>query len=216
MKTKLKNYFNKITNKDFLISISCLMLIQTILFFGLKPFQHNYHIIVASIDNKIPLLPHFVYIYNLFYPFIFLVFYHVYCRDNKNYYKGIAGGIVGYVIAHSIFFTYPTLMLRPEIPINLDWLTYNFLKLTYTMDTPALDSLPSIHCLFCFQAAYTAITSKNIIIQKKFIILMISLLISISTVLVKQHYFYDIIGALIVFIIANTIVELFNKKHKKG
>ena len=108
------------------------------------------------------------------------------------------------------------MMIRPDIPTNLDWLTYNFLKITYMVDTPALDSLPSIHCLFCFQTAYTFITSKNIILKKKIIILVMALLISISTVLVKEHYAYDILAALIVFIIANIITYLLSKKCKKG
>ena len=89
----------------------------------------------------------------------------------------------------------------PEIN-NIDVVTDFIIKATYFLDNPALNCFPSIHCLFCFQVILTTILSKNIKFKYKFLITIVSFLIIMSTVLVKQHYFLDILGALIICIIA--------------
>ena len=50
--------------------------------------------------------------------------------------------------------------------------------------------------------------AKKVDIKKKGLIIIISLLIILSTILVKQHYIVDIIGALLVCIVANLIVDI--------
>ena len=197
----VKEFFKNIMNKDFLISISCLMKLQALIYYFIKFCQSDYH---YFIDSKIPFIPLSVYIYDIFYPFVFLIFYYIFCKDKKTYYNGIIAGIIGYLICDIIFYMYPTIMVRNDISgVNMDFLTSLVVKITYLYDEPPLNCFPSIHCLFCFQVIVTTIFSKNIKVKNKIIISIISLLIIISTLLVKQHYFYDVIGALIICIISN-------------
>ena len=217
MKAKNKEFLKEITNKDFLISIACLMLMQAIIFTVIKYLQIDYHVMASKIDDAIPFIPQFVYIYNIFYPFVFIVLYYVFLSDKECYYRGIMAGTIGYLLCDIIFLLYPTIMIRPEVMYDkLDLITGFIVKITYLVDSPPLNCFPSIHCLFCFQAAYTTIVSKNISKIDKTVITFILFLIAISTVLVKQHYFYDILGALTVFIISNVITYLlFNSKKRK-
>ncbi len=216
MKKAIKGFFREIKSKDFLISISVLMLLQAIIFALIKYLQVNYHVILSPIDNKIPFIPHFIYIYNIFYPFVFITLYYVFLKDKKKYYRGIIAGTIGYLICDIIFLTYPTIMIRPEVMYDkLDVITGFIVKVTYFIDNPALNCFPSIHCLFCFQAAYTTLVANGISKKKKAIITFILLLISISTVLVKQHYFYDVLGAFVVFIISNITTCLLFKFIKR-
>ena len=67
MKKKLKDFFSDFLNKKFIISIIALMLLQAILYWSVKLFQIDYHYINATIDSKIPFIPQFVFIYDLFY-----------------------------------------------------------------------------------------------------------------------------------------------------
>ena len=209
---KMKKFLKKITNKDFLISIFCLMGLQAIIYALIKYLQFDYHSGLSTIDNIIPFVPHFIYIYNIFYPFVFIVLYYVFCNDKEKYYQGIMAGIIGYLLSDIIFLVYPTIMIRPDVVYNkLDYLTGLIIMITYSIDNPPLNCFPSIHCLFCFQVIYTTIISRNINKFKKIIITLISLLIIISTVLVRQHYFYDILGAFIVFILSNLLVYVIKK-----
>ena len=210
MKKKLKEFFGDFLNKKFLISIIALMLVQAMFYWGVKLLQVDYHYINASIDNKIPFIPYFVYIYNMFYPAVLLTMYYVYCKDRKNYYKGVIAGIIGYLICDIIFIVYPTIMNRPEVDYNsLDWFTGLVLKITYAADTPALNCCPSIHCLFCYQAMFSLCISKKIKWKIKIPVASFLFLIVLTTMLVKQHYFYDAVLAFIIFIITNIFVYKF-------
>lgn len=200
-------------NKKFIISISILLIGQAFFYWFLKFFQPNPHYLFFNIDQKIPFIPNFIYIYNTFYPFMFLTLLYLFKHDEKVYMKGIISGIIGFLICDIIFLIYPTIMLRPPIP-NTNFLTEFIIKVTFFFDTPALNCFPSIHCLFCFQIIYSFIFTKHIKLKKKIPIIIYSLLIIISTVLVKQHYVVDIISALSICIITNLLVDI-TKLHTK-
>ena len=105
-------------------------------------------------------------------------------------------------------------MLRPPIPNNIDFLTEFIVKITYFFDEPALNCFPSIHCLFCFQIIFSYLKTKSINTKHKILGITISLLIIISTILVKQHYILDIISAFLICTIANIIIDLTNLANK--
>ena len=207
----MKKYFKNIKDKNFIISIILLLGGQGLLFVLVKLFQSNYHVFNYYIDNKIPFIPQFIIIYNLFYPMIFISFYNIFNHDKDTYYKGIIAGILGYIIADIIFLLYPVEMIRPDITnLNIDVINNFILQLTYKIDNPPINCFPSIHCIFCFQAIYSIIRCKNY--SYKYIPIFILFLIIISTLLVKQHYVIDVLGALVVVIITNFIVYLIKRK----
>ena len=198
-------------SKEFLISMVYSLVIPAILYFLLKLFQSNYHVITSSIDKSIPFIPYFIYIYILFFPFIVIVFYMMFIKDKNKYYQSINASVVGLIITDIIFLVYPTIMNRPVVTNDICIITRTVLNITYFFDTPALNCFPSIHSLLCFQVAYMSITSNNIKSKYKIMTTIMSLLVIASTVLVKQHYFYDIVGAFIIFIISNIITINFKK-----
>lgn len=194
--------------KSFLVSISILMISQAFFYWFIKLFQPDPSYINFPLDNKIPFLPNFIYIYNLFYPFIFLAFYYLFTKDEKNYYKGIVAGIIGYLICDIIYLYYPTIMPRLPIPSTTNPITSLIVKITYFFDEPALNCFPSIHCLFCFQIIFSYLKTNLVELKKKLPIIIISTLIILSTILVKQHYVLDIISAFLVCITANLITDI--------
>ena len=210
-------YLNNITNKKFLTGIAILMLGQALGYYSIKLFINDYHIIESQIDNYIPFIPYMIYFYAMFYPYIFLTLYYTFLNDYDNYRKGIIIGTITYIITDIIFLAYPTIMIRPEVAYDkLDWLTATLINITYTYDNPPINCFPSIHCLFCFQVMLMTMMLKNVEIKKKFPIIIIGILISISTIFVKQHYFFDIIGALILSIVMNTLGYVYFKKKIKN
>jgi len=202
-------------DKRFWKSIIAFLGGQVLLYTIIKLFQDNYHTFNMGIDNRIPFIPYFIYIYNMFYPFLFICFLNLFNKDKITYDKGIIAVIMGYLIANIIFIIYPVEMIRPDISnINMDALTRFVVELTYKSDNPAINCLPSLHCLFCFQSIYSTIRCNNLGIIKKIIISIIALLIIISVLFVKQHYVIDMAVAFIIFIIINVIVELGYRKIK--
>ncbi len=209
----MKNYFKNIKNKEFVVSILCMLGIQALSYTGLKFLQADFKTINSIIDNKIPFVPQVIIIYNLFYPMIFLAFYNIFNHDKETYHKGIIAGIIGFIITDIIFIIYPTIIIRPDVTsMNIDPINKFIISMTYKLDSPAINCLPSIHCLFCFQAIFSSLMCKNYNNISKVLITIILFFIVITTLLVKQHYFFDVIASLIVSIISTLIAPLIYKK----
>lgn len=202
-------------NKMFIITILILLGGQSIMYYGLKFFQTNPNYINYYLDDEIPFIGYFIYIYNMFYPFTLIALYYLYRKDKDSYYKGIISGTIGYLICDVIFILYPTIMYRPIIP-KLSPITDFVINLTFLYDNPPLNCFPSIHCLFSFQVIYSFLSS-NLTKREKFIITIVFLLIIISTLLVKQHYIFDVISAFLICVITNLMEDLLGiyKKIKK-
>ena len=192
--------------RKFFISIAILMLGNMFLYWFIKLFQSNPIYINHYLDDKIPFWGWLVYVYNMFYPFCFIAFYLLYKKDEKAYFKGIISCFIGVIICVIVYLFIPTIMYRPVTP-DYDPLTNLVLKITFYFDNPPLNCFPSLHCVFCFQVIFSYIISKCKLGRKTWIIICSSLII-ISTLFVKQHYIYDIISALIVCIMANSIESI--------
>lgn len=202
---RIKSFIKK--EKKFIISLCILMIGQMIMYWFLKLFQTNPTYINFYLDQKIPFIGWFVYIYNIFYPFCIIAFYFLYKKDDKTYYKAIISGVIGFIICDIIFLASPTIMYRMPLP-NCDPITNFVLEITYYFDDPPLNCFPSIHCLFCFQVIFGYILSKHNL-KTKIIVISIASLIILSTLFVKQHYIYDVIAAFLVCVIANMIESIF-------
>lgn len=204
---KIKKFIRE--NKSFLIGILILMGIQAFIYWFIKLFQKNPIYLYAPIDDKIPFLGFFIYIYNMFYPFVLLSLYLLYKKDFKAFWKAVIAGTIGYIICDIIFLFMPTIMYRQIIP-NYDPITNLVIKITYYFDNPPMNCFPSIHCLFCFQVIYSYLFSKYHDYKKEVFIIFFLVLIIISTLFVKQHFVYDVIGSFLVCIATNLIVEIFD------
>ena len=107
-------------------------------------------------------------------------------------------------------------MYRPIIP-NISPITDFIIKITFMYDNPPLNCFPSIHCLFSFQVIYSFLSS-SVSKRDKLIVTFISLMIIISTLLVKQHYIFDVISAFLICVITNlfeNIIDIYPKIKKK-
>ncbi len=212
----MKKYFKNIKNKEFIISIMCMLGIQSLSYVCLKFLQADFKTIDCSIDNKIPFIPQVIILYNLFYPMVFLAFYSIFNHDKGTYYKGIIAGIIGFMIADIIFILYPTIIIRPDVTsMDIDPINKFIISMTYKIDSPAINCLPSIHCLFCFQAIISLLMCKKYNNISRVVMIIILSLIIVTTLLVKQHYFLDVIASLIVSILATLISSMIYKKVKR-
>ena len=205
MKKFIKEY------KNYLILIVSTMGSQALIYFTIKLFINDYNTLTSIINT--PLIKPFVYIYNIWYPFIIISSFIIY-KHNKSIFKYlITTMIIGAIFAQITYLIYPTILIRPTIEINTitDW----FLNFTYKADTPAINCLPSMHCIYCFIIIYYIGKCKNLDYKKKIIIIAISLLIIMSTLFTKQHIIEDIILSLTYIIIAIIITNINKEKISK-
>ena len=192
----------------FLPLIICLGL-NAFTYFGTRLFTTGlYHYDLSlPIDYMIPFTPFMMSVYVLAYV-VWIVGFIVIGRENKKVcYEVLFGEQIAKLMCLVIFVAFPTTLIRPEFDVNTlsEWMT----NLIYTLDSP--DNLfPSIHCLESWVCFRGAMRCKKVGKVYKVIMLILALLVFASTVMVKQHVFVDIIGAILVVEIGLALAKRLN------
>ncbi|MDO4507301.1 MAG: phosphatase PAP2 family protein [Spirochaetales bacterium] len=198
-------------NKFFLATTPVFLVVQAACYWTIKFFQTDYHTFDFWIDSAIPFVPAFVYVYNLFYPFTLVCFYLIYKADREKYIRTFISGIISVLVCYAVYLAYPTVMVRPDAA-SLGGITGRFLAFTYSMDDPAVNCCPSIHCLFAFLVMGAGFFSDKIKKSLKVVFFTGSLLIVLSTFFIKQHYVLDAVTALAAYLAAWFAVGRFRRK----
>ena len=181
---------------------------SALLYFLVKLIIPEYNLIGAPIDNLIPFVPVFIYLYMIWYPFEILSLFFIFKYNKDTYLKTIITLAVSLLIAQIIFLIYPTTINRPIIE-SYNNLTEFIVYLTYKSDTP-VNCFPSIHCIICFHLIYCTLSSSKLPKKYFYTIIIINILIIISTLLVKQHVLYDVIGSLLISSISYYLISKSN------
>ena len=202
--------FMKLKNKKILMLILFLFIYQTSLYLIAKITPIEINVVGNAIDNKIPFIPQFIFAYISWYVMLFLVPYIFYKTNPKGFNKYYITTFLCITIGLFIYFFYPTTMYRADIEFKS--ISEYLVNIIYKMDTPALNCLPSMHCVISFIFIYVSLTEKNLNIKYKVLLTIWSLLVIVSTLFVKQHVLVDVISAfilsLIVFVLVSNIKYL--------
>lgn len=203
-------------NKFYLKSIILIFGINALIYFLIKLFISDYHLISIPLDNKIPFIKEFIYIYMIWYPFLIISYYNVWKYNKEKYGKLVLVTVTSLLILYMFFILYPTKVERPEVNSFHDLTTF-VTYVTFLTDTP-VNCFPSGHCLLCFVLMFSAFRDKKLPIQFRFIVSVLGTLIIFSTLFVKQHVILDAVGSLILaiftyYIITNT--KYFKKIEQK-
>ena len=166
-----------------------------------------HHDLTGYLDKRIPLLPCMIVVYLGAY-ISWAVGFLLLCREkNEIRYEGFAALNIAEIVSMIIFIIFPTEMARPEI-IG-DGIFEKITMIIYNLDTP--DNLfPSLHCLYNW--FFFRISLKCDKVDKKYRIctFIIAILVFVSTVMVKQHLFMDIIGGIIVVEVGMLVANKFD------
>lgn len=194
-------------NKNFkpIYLIIFLIIFQCSMYFFTKLTNPDYHILTSNLDNKIPFIPYFIYFYVIWYLLLLLVPLLIYNKDKETFYKYFTSYSISIIICGIIFLIYPTILER--MPIEGNNLSTNLVRLIYKLDDPAVNCLPSMHCLFCYFFIFGTLFNNRIEKKYQYGILIISILIVLSTLFIKQHIIIDAISSLIIACLCWLIVK---------
>lgn len=203
----------KLKLKPLIISIS-LVLFQSILYALSKIISGSNAIVIGGcIDELIPFKIIAIIPYCIWYFLIFIIPYYYYKKDKELLSKYILSYVLITLIANIIFIICPTSVNRPVVTGN-DILS-NMTKIVFFVDNNPVNCFPSLHCAISFLWIIYSLNMKNTNKYFKIIISIISMLIIISTLFIKQHVFIDMIGGIcitiLVVIITNHLDFLINK-----
>jgi membrane-associated phospholipid phosphatase len=199
MKAKLKNAPYLL----FLLVIPVLGLIYQVL----NTHPGNAVILSTEIDSAIPFMPIFIVPYILWYGFIFGYLVYYCFKDKQVYLQTLTIIVVGELICFFIYFFFQTTVPRPDI--TGDGLLFDLVKLIYTNDEP-FNCFPSIHVLTTFAIMLGSMHINNKHLFRTIFIPLLGTLIIISTLFVKQHVIFDMIGSMfLVSFIYGIVFELY-------
>ena len=164
-------------------------------FSGLLISPDRYIFPDMAIDRHIPFIPEFVIIYYLSF-LQWLNYFLQACRgpeELRNRY--FSSDILAKVVCFAVFLIWPVAMRRPDLPQDGNiWI--KILSFTYGSDVPSR-AFPSLHCFYSWTAFRYSMEAETA--ERRWISCLqglFSLAVFASTVLVKQHYFIDIIGGI--------------------
>lgn len=162
--------------------------------------------LVTDLDRQIPFMKSFVIPYLSWYGFLLVGFLYLAYKDRSMYYKTLFQFIMGLLLCYGVYAIYQTTVPRPELT-GSDWLL-RMVQWVYRSDQP-FNCFPSTHVLTSYLMMKAYLRSTTISWSYKIAVTSMSLLIIVSTLLVKQHVLLDIVGAVLISEGVVYVVERF-------
>ena len=167
------------------------------------------------IDHEIPFIPWFVYPYFAWFIWVPGVLVYLLFHDELEFKKSRSMLIIGMTLFLLFSAFFPTkLFLRPYADPN-QGITYWLLAQLYSADT-ATNVFPSIHVYNSCATLYSIYMSSAPLFKDRYFRIfasILSLLICLSTMFIKQHSIVDVAGAIVMFLIVVAIVQEYHKKY---
>ncbi len=160
----------------------------------LNQYRGEANSVFTAVDKLIPFNKYFILPYVSWYIFV-AVFAGILCIvDKGRYFKLLITLNVGMITCYIIYYFYPTYVPRPIIK-GTDFFSNMVLNL-YAADNP-YNCFPSIHVLNSVLIALYTYESDKISKLTKIICVFIAASIVLSTMFIKQHYFADVLSAIV-------------------
>lgn len=168
---------------------------------------------IPAIDDRIPLIAFFVVIYFFSYAFWIMGPIAASLTGRRNFINYIIGLSAAYIIGFLIFTFSPTYMDRSaeglmELSSRPGFFN-SLLRTVYANDGSdlAFNLFPSYHCLISLYCYLGVRRQPEISKGYRIYALLMTVLICLSTVFTKQHYFIDMIGGLGIAILCYAVVS---------
>lgn len=170
------------------------------------------------IDAAIPLVPEWALIYAFAFIFWGLGLIMTARQEKLLCYNLLGCVVTAEIICFVFFLLLPSYVPRPELEVDgvCSWM----LSFMYSVDEPT-NCFPSMHCLLSYLVFRQSMYCKNVKPWMKALAGVLTLLICLSTVFVKQHVVQDVISGLACGEIAmqwgrrSSLWKIFDKLNKK-
>jgi membrane-associated phospholipid phosphatase len=152
----------------------------------------NTHNPTTFLDGMIPLYPNFVWFYELGYIFPILPLIAV--KDFHRLNIALLSVVLANISAFVVYLAYPIAFPRPELGQSL---AEQILHIEYISDFhPGANKLPSMHVAFTW-LAYLVVHKQGLGKIGEGIVLTVTILITVSTLFVKQHIIFDVAAGIL-------------------
>lgn len=179
----------------------------------LVPSDGDYWVSYMPLDDHIPFAEAFVVPYCLWYPYLIATGLLLMIKDRDNFLKYMYFIMAGFTASLLFCLIVPNGQnLRPD-SFERDNIFTVLLSLIYAADTNT-NVFPSMHIIGCIAGTVAAFHSRCMV-KLRWPSLILALLISASTVLIKQHSFLDIIGGVAFGAVLYILIYIVPKRRRK-
>jgi membrane-associated phospholipid phosphatase len=180
----------------------------------------HYTVIHTAVDDVIPFVPVFVIPYVLWFPYIIVTLLFLVMKNEEAYHRVCTTLAIGMTVFILVSIVFPNIhLLRPET-MPVDNIFTHMISMLYMADTPT-NLTPSIH-VFNSLAIIASVWNWNwqtddghVYTAKvrgfwRAVITALGLMITLSTMLIKQHSFSDVVIATVLFLFTYILVYRFD------
>lgn len=173
----------------------------------------EYHVIHSALDDYIPFQEIFIIPYMLWFAYIAVTVGYFFFKDKAGFYRLVTFLFTGMTIFLIICTFFPNGQNLRPVTFARDNIFVDMVKMLYRTDTPT-NVLPSIHVFNSIGAAiaigHSETLSRNRLIRFSSVIL--SSLIILSTMFLKQHSVIDVVSA---FLMASVMYSIVYVPHTR-
>ncbi len=178
--------------------------------------KRDFTILHCGLDDIIPFVPQFIIPYYLWFPFVafFCIYFYIKMpvRETVKFYTSLVSGMVLTLIIYTIWPN--ALSLRPEV-IEEGGIIGSLVSGLYVIDTDT-NVCPSLHVLntLAIDVAYFVSDKFRGRHLQNIGMIILSALICMSTVFLKQHSVIDVASAVVVCIVISLVIYLPDRLKK--
>ena len=175
-------------------------------YFGLQYIQHSFTDVYTVIDQALPFIQIFIYPYIYWFLFVAGTILYMFLKHRRDFYKCVAFLFIGMTVCLIIFTVFPTSFdHRPEIVGNS--LSAYLVRFIYTADK-CQNVFPSIHVFNSIGCAIALICCEDFKDSKgmKIFAIVSAVLITLSTMFIKQHSLLDAVSASVLSIVLYVLI----------
>lgn len=188
-----------------------------LIYFILESSDRSVTMLQCKLDDYIPFCEYFIVPYVLWYVFVVLTicYFTLVCKNKKEFYQLMVSLCAGMVVFMIVSFVFPNGQeLRPELTGSGVFI--EAVRLLYTIDT-STNILPSLH-VFEAVACCVAVLENEDCRKKKGLpaaTVILTVLITLSTMFIKQHTVIDVVAALVLNGVLYLLVYKLPERHQK-
>lgn len=188
--------------------------VTSIVYFSVQAVVSDTYSFLSPLDRRIPFIPEFIWLYHTLVPVI--VGTTIFSMHRRRvFFNTIAALTLSMAVLTCFHLVLPSYYPRQELLLGADssvslWLV----ELTRQFDA-ACNTFPSGHVTFSWILYFCARQADSIKRANKliYIYLLWTILVSISTLVLKQHYIFDVISGIILAYISVMIARVVTSRY---
>ena len=204
MKIEKKEFLKKYLPKWAILPLLTIVAVNDLVYRGSAWLtSKRYHFdFTLGFDSEVPLIPEFVWVYILAFPFWAMSYILAAQRGKETFYRFVATDLTVHLACFVLFLLIPTTNVRPDLAGTT--IAEKMLQFIYRIDggTSPSNLFPSIHCYVSWLCYRGLKGAKEIPKWYRKFSLIFAVLVIISTQVLKQHYVVDAIAGVVMVEIA--------------